>query len=214
LWCAVRERKGVLYYTLAAVLLAAGLTSASRAGAAVLVVETAVVILVAWQGKHRKLLSLAVVALTLAALAGGGHLLERLDEADPYRQRIFASAADMIADAPVSGFGLGTFAAVYPAYARFDAGRTVEHAHNDWLEWTAEGGWGFLALWLLFAGALARPAWTSVWGLGIPAVFLHALVDYPFARFGVAAWVFILAGALPPSRKAVLRREKRAARPT
>jgi membrane-bound metal-dependent hydrolase YbcI (DUF457 family) len=27
-----------------------------------------------------------------------------------------------------------------------------------------------------------RPAFRSVWGLGVVAVFLHAIVDYPFSR--------------------------------
>jgi len=49
------------------------------------------------------------------------------------------------------------------------------------------------------AVAAARPALRSIWGIGIVAVFLHALVDYPFARFGVAAWLFILVGALENS---------------
>ncbi len=40
------------------------------------------------------------------------------------------------------------------------------------------------------------PAVRSVWGIGILAVFLHALVDYPFVRFGLMAWNFALIGAL------------------
>jgi hypothetical protein len=38
-----------------------------------------------------------------------------------------------------------------------------------------------------------RPAVASVWGIGLIAVCLHALVDYPFARFGVCGWYFALA---------------------
>ena len=49
--------------------------------------------------------------------------------------------------------------------------------------------------------AAVRPALRSIWGIGVPAVFLHALVDYPFARFGVAAWLFILVGALENKRR-------------
>jgi hypothetical protein len=36
----------------------------------------------------------------------------------------------------------------------------------------------------------------SVWGIGILAAFLHALVDYPFVRCGLTAWDFTLIGAL------------------
>jgi hypothetical protein len=49
--------------------------------------------------------------------------------------------------------------------------------------------WGALSIWLV------RPAIRSIWGVGVLALLLHALVDYPFARFGVAAWAFLLAGA-------------------
>jgi hypothetical protein len=36
----------------------------------------------------------------------------------------------------------------------------------------------------------------SIWGIGILAAFLHALVDYPFVRCGLTAWDFTLMGAL------------------
>jgi len=116
------------------------------------------------------------------------------------RREIFQSSLEMIAARPWQGSGLGTFREVYPQFATFDAGRVVEHAHSDWLEWAAEGGAGFALVWL--AGFLlgARGACRTIWGLGVPAVFLHAVVDDPFARTGVAAWVFILAGAMEATR--------------
>ena len=67
---------------------------------------------------------------------------------------------------------------------------------NGWLEWGAEGGLPFACVWLVFVAGLWRPAIRSIWGMGVVALFLHALVDYPFARPGIAAWAFILAGAL------------------
>jgi len=91
---------------------------------------------------------------------------------------------------------LGNFATVYPEFAQFDPGAVVEHAHNDWIEWATEGGWPYAAAWALLAMATLRPALRSIWGIGVPALFVHALVDYPFARVGVAAWLFILAGTL------------------
>jgi len=102
----------------------------------------------------------------------------------------------MIEVRPWSGYGLGNFATVYPQFAQFDPGAVVEHAHNDWLEWATEGGWPYAAAWMLLAMATFRPALRSIWGIGVPALFVHALVDYPFARVGVAAWLFVLAGAL------------------
>ena len=44
---------------------------------------------------------------------------------------------------PIAGHGIGSFPYVYPAFARFDNGYFVNHAHNDWLEAFADGGGGF-----------------------------------------------------------------------
>jgi O-antigen ligase len=85
---------------------------------------------------------------------------------------------------------------VYPAYARFDIGLVVNHAHNDWAEWLAEGGVPFLAALASMAVWAVMPAVRSIWGIGLISVFLHALVDYPMQRLGLALWVFVLAGVL------------------
>jgi O-antigen ligase len=54
----------------------------------------------------------------------------------------------VIADHPGRGYGLGTYAYVYPAYATFDIGTEVEHAHTRWLERAAEGGIPLALVWL------------------------------------------------------------------
>jgi O-antigen ligase len=198
LWLGCRG-PGILYLGMGAGMLACGLVSASRAGAALLILETAVVFVLIRPPAPRRLIPMFVAGvLVLAALAGGEVLVHRLRDPDPFRDRreISGSALAMIAAKPWTGYGLGNFATVYPEFARFDPGAVVEHAHDDWLEWTVEGGWPYAAIWLLLAMAVLRPAFRSIWGIGVPAVFIHALVDYPFARFGVAAWLFILAGAL------------------
>jgi len=43
------------------------------------------------------------------------------------------STIAMAREKPWTGFGLGNFENVYPAYALFDDGAIVNHAHNDWL---------------------------------------------------------------------------------
>ena len=142
--------------------------------------------------------TLTAASLAFIAIAGASQLWSRLRAPDPfeYRREFARSTLAMIAERPWRGFGLGTFAAVYPAFAEFDPGAAVTHAHNDWLEWSSEGGVPFAAAWFLLAIALLRPAVRSVWGIGLIAVLLHALVDFPFARFGIGAWFFVLAGAL------------------
>jgi len=194
-----RTKQGTRYLWMSAAMLACGLVSASRAGAVLLVLEAG---LVFWLARplspHRLIPQFALVAIVLSALAGGEVLVGRLADSDPWRDRreIFQSSRAMIAARPWAGYGVGTFATVYPEFASFDPGAVIEHAHNDWLEWATEGGWPYAAAWMLLAMATLRPAFRSIWGMGVPAVFVHALVDYPLARFGVAAWLFILAGAL------------------
>ena len=199
LWLGCTRSGSTLYLWMSATILACGLASASRAGAVLLILEAAVVFILARPPAARRLIpAFALGVIALAALAGGEVLVHRLRDSNPLRDRreIFESSLAMIAAQPWTGYGLGNFATVYPEFARFDPGAVVEHAHNDWLEWATEGGWPYAAAWMLLAISSLRPALRSIWGIGVPAIFLHALVDYPFARFGVVAWLFILAGAL------------------
>lgn len=200
LWFALREAGSALYLCFAAIMLASGLASASRAGASILVLEA---IAMLWMRRksplaRRMTLGLIFATALFAALPGIGTLAGRLTASDPFqvRREIVHSTVAMISSRPWTGFGLGTFPMVYPEYAVFDVGKTVEHAHNDWLEWAAEGGIGFAALWVGLALWFARVAVLTGWGIGVLGCFVHALVDYPFARFGVSAWILLLLGLL------------------
>ena len=102
----------------------------------------------------------------------------------------------MIQARPSTGFGLGSFRSVYPAYASVDFGSVVQHAHNDWAEWASDGGVAFTLLMLsIFIWSVPR-ALRSVWGVGILAVFLHAAVDFPLHKPVLELWLFALLGAL------------------
>ncbi len=177
-------------------ILAAGLASGSRAGAVLLLAEGGVILSLI--SRRRTAVKFIFCAGLLAFVAGAGTLAGRFAEKDPlrYRREIAASTVAMIADQPWRGCGLGTYASVYPAYATFDLGAVVEHAHNHWLEWAAEGGIPLAVVWLALALTVCVPAVRSIWGIGIVAAFLHATVDYPFARFGLTSWNFALMGAL------------------
>jgi O-antigen ligase len=135
----------------------------------------------------------------LAAIVGWQPLWQRFEEPHPYalRRDLAQSSLQMLHDRPWIGFGLGTWSSAYPGYARYDDGTFVNQAHNDWAQWAAEGGIPFLLIMLATAGWTIRPAVRAIWGTGILAVFLHAVVDYPFQqRPALAAFVFALLGLL------------------
>lgn len=194
LWLGAAEP---VYTVIAAIFLAAGVATASRAGAVLLLVEAALVGILL-PGPRRMLWRFGVTGMALLALTGVGRLGARLAQPDPfqYRREIARSALAMLEEHPWRGFGLGTFRTVYPAYAEFDAGKTVDHAHDDWLEWAVEGGLPFALAWAALLVRLVPAAVRSIWGIGVVAVFVHASVDYPFARIGLTAWVFVLIGGL------------------
>jgi O-antigen ligase len=203
---AIRDRhRAVAYAAMAGVMYASVIASASRAGSILASCEIVAVLalalargLVSTRQLGRALLGIVGMAFLFTAIVGPGTLIERLKLPDPFvhRREMFYSALAMGRERPGLGFGLGTFEKAYPAYASFDVGLVVNHAHNDWAEWLAEGGVPF-ALLLMSAGVWAvRPAIRSLWGLGVISVLLHALVDYPMQRLGLAAWVFVMLAAL------------------
>ena len=102
----------------------------------------------------------------------------------------------MAREKPWTGFGLRTWPTVYPAYAIFDDGTFVNEAHNDWLQWAVEGGLPLLAAMLIFTALISLPAARSIWGLGLIAVLVHCLVDYPMQRPQLAGLLFALCGVL------------------
>lgn len=202
----VDRARGWMYTGAAAMLFASVVAAASRTGAILCAAEIA---LVAILGRLRglvstpRLLRLAtaggVAIVALAAAAGWEDLWSRFQEPEPYalRANLLRSSLAMIARRPLTGWGLGTWAQVYPGYALYDDGTFVNQAHSDWAQWAAEGGLPFFALLVALAAAAVRPAVASLWGLGITAVFLHCLVDYPMQqRPALPAFFFALLGVI------------------
>jgi hypothetical protein len=196
-----------LYLTVAAALVASVVASGSRAGTILVIAESAAAFLLyrpARRGLPRQprrwpLLSFVALAAAFTWIVGYQVLWGRFVQAgDPYqvRREFLASSVAMFRAQPLHGFGLGTWASVYPQFATIDLGAVANHAHNEWIQWAAEGGWPALGLMLGAVFWVARPAIRSVWGIGVLAVFLHSLVDYPFLRLGLAVWIFAFWGAL------------------
>jgi len=220
---AMRERRAWMHGAMLGILYGSVIATASRAGAFLATLEVlAVPLLVAHRGwaigrfRLRKLLMMIVAAVLCSSAVGWQRVWERF-HSDPfrYRREMWASASQMVRERPWFGFGLGTWETAYPAYALFDANAIVNHAHNDWAEWAAEGGVPFLLILASIVGLSFRPALRSIWGLGPLVVLMHSLVDFPMQTPAIVAWVFVfLAGAVARERSSRHRLDVLAGEPS
>ncbi|HUB77674.1 MAG TPA: O-antigen ligase family protein [Bryobacteraceae bacterium] len=210
------------FAVISAAMYASVIACASRAGAVLTTVEIAIVWMAAKPGFPRfsggamvgapgsaaaprtgrrtntSTLSFSALAAVFVLVAGWAPLWHRLQDPDPIggRSAILASTLAMVRARPWTGFGLGAFRTVYPAYASLDFGSVVEHAHNDWAEWAADGGIPFSLMLLSIAVWTVRKLRRAPWAVGALAVFVHALVDYPLHRPALELWLFALLGVL------------------
>jgi O-antigen ligase len=214
------RRRRVAHAAMAGAMLATVIAGASRAGAILVTLEAGAISLAAlWgggSGAGRKLASLVrlfALAGIFTAVVGWEVLWQRFQDPDPYRYRreMAISSIEMARDRPWMGFGLGTFESAYPAYLVLDVGLRADHAHNDWLEWAAEGGIPLLVLMAFVALWSARAAWQAPWAAGVVAVFLHSFVDYPLQKPAISAWLFVLLGACAAKARSNARSEGRPA---
>jgi O-antigen ligase len=200
-----RDRQSLLYAGMAAAMYASVIASASRAGTVLATSEIVMVPLLLLAQRRATGRRVGMVALRMGvlfavftAVVGWESVWSRFWTPDPLavRRELAVSTLHMAAAHPWFGTGLGTWPTVYPQYAIIDVGAFANQAHNDWLQWTAEGGLLFgIILATLFVWSL-RPAFRSVWGLGVVAVFLHAAVDYPFSRPALGSWTIVILSLL------------------
>jgi O-antigen ligase len=184
---------------------------ASRAGTVMVCVETAALILVAWRRRAistgaavRGFAVLALAGMLFSAVVGWGPLWRRFMDPASYggRRDFFLSSLAMVHDRPWTGFGLGNWPHVYPQYALYDDGLYVTQAHNDWVQWAAEGGVPFLVILLTLAAMTVPAAVRSLWGCGLLAIWLHCTVEYIFhQRPGLGACFFALLALLAMEAK-------------
>jgi O-antigen ligase len=224
LWAGLSKRHSspVPYLVLAGLQIGAVVASGSRAGAVLVIAELLVVIVLAYIRKRdRRLLLGAGLAVGLSLIfvyaAGFDVLIKKLQQNDQLavRRSINQSSLEMIRERPLLGWGLETYVPVYRMFAHYDDGTYVNRAHNDWLQWAAEGGIPFALFMVVSFGWSVRPAIASVWGVGLIAICLHAAVDYPFARLGVCGWYFalvpMLSAEMAERRRTAVASEKEAA---
>jgi O-antigen ligase len=227
LWWALRDGwRSWGYALIGGILYASVIGAASRAGAILCTAEVVAMLAIGViQYRSQKLerpFSSSTVALVVVPLlaaiftsaVGWQRIWERFQQNDLYKGRLefTLSAVDMAKHRPLMGYGLGTFPEVYQQHAIKDFPFYVNHAHNDWAEFAAEGGVPFLLLVFIPFAAAVPTAIRHPWGLGLVAVLLHACMDYPFPRPAVSGWMFAMLGLLYMARTSD-RRKRRPAGP-
>jgi O-antigen ligase len=106
------------------------------------------------------------------------------------RPAVYRDTLRMIADRPLTGWGLESYGHVFPLYKGSDiVGPRYVHAHSDWLQTVAECGiLGTLLiivfvvrfLWRLpLRGSGPFPAWLLA---GCATIVLYAALEFPFAN--------------------------------
>jgi O-antigen ligase len=189
--------------------------SGSRGGMLTFVIEM-LFFLTLTLGKRRSprmaLGSIAVCVLVLFLLiflGKGGQVVGRLGDLSPgIRLDIVKDSLRMFSKRPIGGWGLGTFATVYPGYRSFYTNQFVNEAHNDYVQLLVETGlFGFvLMLWFLARlyqhGLPTSRRWEFQWDaavslaalLGCTGILLHSLVDFNLQIPANAALFYVLCG--------------------
>jgi O-antigen ligase len=212
-------RRGRLGYAIVfAALFACIVASLSRAGLVIAVLEILVLAAVSWRRRvvtGTVLLKFGLPVLVLMAIftliVGTDSITARFEEKNllsGVRRPLAESTLQMIEARPAWGFGLGTWRLVYPQFATFDVAAVANEAHDDWLQWASEGGVPFALILLALVVWLTVLAWKHLWGVGVPAMFLHCLFDYPTRLPALAAFLFLVAGALAATTGRRIKNDK------
>jgi len=196
---------------------AAGLLlSFSRAGTALGLVAIAGTAGLGLRGKtvHRVAAIALVVAIAAVPLLdlGADRLAARYAiagedfRASGGRLDVARDTLRMIAAFPVAGCGFGAFTWAFPAFSSPDVRLHYTHAHNDLLQFGAEGGLAALALLAIVLAAVSRSAVLALRdgsdpvvtgaAFGLGALLFHGLVDFNFHIPANAAIAAVLAGVL------------------
>jgi len=190
-----------------AFVLAALFATGSRAGLVAGLAGIAVALIFTVRTSLR--LTLLALIAGLAILFGAGLADRLLLAGTEGRPALYAQVWQAILMGPVTGYGAGSFAAVFPAFqhAPLDGGFVWDHAHSSYLTAWFELGLVAGSLPLLLFALLARRAWvaladparrtTAVAALAVATVFaLHALVDFS-AEIMADAMLLLAVLALP-----------------
>jgi O-antigen ligase len=207
------------FAVMGAAMYASVIVGASRAGALLATAEIVVIpaiLLVKGRLGSAKLRSATInvwlLAVVFVAVAGWAVVWSRFEDPDPLkgRREMLAATVSMIRAKPLVGFGLGTFQRAYPAYGLVDFGSVVNHAHNDWAEWAADGGIPFCLLMVWIAVWSLPKAFRTIWGVGVITAFVHSGLDFALQKTVLELWLFVLIGVMAAetgSNREVQRRD-------
>jgi O-antigen ligase len=162
---------------------------------------------------------------------GGKSLVQRFvsfkDEASYHtRIQVARDSIPMIKARPLTGWGLGTFATVYPRYRTFYAEVFFNAAHNDYVQVLAETGvLGFAAVLGFLAVVYARgfrklrgpgldltQAATLAALLGVTGILVHSFADFNLQIPANAATFCVVAAIAAASFPSTTRRRRRSRR--
>lgn len=201
-----RIRLPLVYVLVAVVMIVVLFAAGSYAAMGLVTALFAVCYLLFWQDRYgQRLVSpwlgLAILLLLLP-LVGVLWLQAETEAAPGLRAQFWRNTWAAIGDHWPIGAGFGGFHLVYPRYETADQDLSVfaNYAHNDWLELLLDGGMWALALMVGAIALLVRHAGSaphkSAAAIGLLALLLHSLVDYPMRTMAVAMLAAFLFGVL------------------
>lgn len=151
-------------------------------------------------------LGIALGLLSLYGLAGAKRGLE-IYQSGGMRSIYWPYAAKLIAEAPWTGWGYGSFEPVFlqhymadkalnPAMVQIEY--NLDHPHNEFLYWAVEGGIAPMLGMVLMGGALLWRVSRAGWVRGpallalVTPILLHTQTEYPFYHAIAHWWALLL----------------------
>ncbi len=158
-----------------------------------------------WRVLALVILAVAIGLLSQYWMAGVKRGLE-IYQSGGMRSIYWPYAAKLIAEAPWSGWGYGSFESVFLHHYMADKALNpsmvqieynLDHPHNEFLYWAVEGGIAPMIGMLIMGGALlwrlARVRWVNAMGLLalVTPILLHTQTEYPLYHAIVLWWLLL-----------------------
>jgi len=228
----VEERKRIIFYFTAAVLLGVGIIlTGSRGGVSTMILSIIIFGLFSAYLRfstnvQRKLKIIFTFILGAVLLLGVHNTVERFLKTQIEKEGRFnvrwPGTINMVSDFPLFGTGFGTFRYSYYLYDKEGGSSWTTHAHNDYLEVFSDGGMAGGILFLSLLGMIMVSIYRMWWkrrrpevkmlGLGIIislfAILFHSVFDFAL-RIPANMFIFVLLLAIGIKIVNYQKREKR-----